>query len=35
MGVEQHKKESPKKVNCKVITVSDTHGRTKQIKVET
>ncbi|MCM3725823.1 molybdenum cofactor biosynthesis protein MoaB [Neobacillus cucumis] len=24
MGVEQHKQESPKKVNCKVITVSDT-----------
>src|SRR6478752_2760498 len=28
MSVEQHKKEAPKKVNCKVITVSDT--RTKE-----
>lgn len=24
MSVQQHKKEAPKKVNCKVITVSDT-----------
>jgi len=28
MSTEQHKKEAPKKVNCKVITVSDT--RTKE-----
>jgi hypothetical protein len=28
MSTDQHKKEAPKKVNCKVITVSDT--RTKK-----
>ncbi|WP_078410934.1 MogA/MoaB family molybdenum cofactor biosynthesis protein [Priestia abyssalis] len=28
MSVQQHKKEAPRKVNCKVITVSDT--RTKE-----
>jgi molybdenum cofactor biosynthesis protein B len=27
MSVKQHKKEAPKKVNCKVITVSDTRSR--------
>jgi hypothetical protein len=27
MSVHQHKKEAPKQVNCKVITVSDTHSK--------
>ena len=27
MSVHQHKKEAPKQVNCKVITVSDTRSK--------
>jgi hypothetical protein len=27
MSVSEHKKEAPKKVNCKVITVSDTRSK--------
>src|SRR3954447_19637716 len=27
MSVSQHKKEAPKKVNCKVVTVSDTRSK--------
>ena len=27
MSTQEHKKEAPKKVNCKVITVSDTRDK--------